>query len=228
MHAGGHSSAGQSSCDGGFMIDLAPLNSVQVDSSARIARVGSGALVGQLDRATSAHGLATTAGTCTNTGLGGYALGGGLGRVSRRFGLGCDNLRAAELITAAGQMVRASAHELENVSGGCAAAAAILASSRPSSMTYTHSEPTVLRGVILWPLAQAKDVLHLLCECTRRAELLHRAALTGQGCGDDRSRCSLVRRCCPGRQAARASAWVRRTCQRYDRAHIVSRSPSEH
>jgi FAD/FMN-containing dehydrogenase len=112
VHGGGHSLSGQSACDHGLMIDVAPMRAIEVDPQAQRARVQAGALLGQLDREAQAFGLATTAGTVADTGVAGLTLGGGVGRIGRRFGLSCDNLKSVELVTADGRWQRAS--ETEN------------------------------------------------------------------------------------------------------------------
>jgi FAD/FMN-containing dehydrogenase len=109
VRGGGHSLSGQSVCEGGLMIDLAPMKSIRVDPLARTARLEPGVLLGQFDREAQAFGLATTAGTVSHTGAAGLTLGGGFGRIGRRFGLACDNLTAADVVTADGRFVRASA-----------------------------------------------------------------------------------------------------------------------
>ena len=111
VRGGGHSLSGQSVCEGGLMIDLTPMKSVHVDPIARVARVEPGVLLGQFDREAQAFGLATTAGTVSHTGAAGLTLGGGFGRIGRKFGLACDNLFAADVITAGGQFVKASEKE---------------------------------------------------------------------------------------------------------------------
>jgi FAD/FMN-containing dehydrogenase len=111
VRGGGHSFSGQSVCDGGLVIDLSPMRSVHIDPTAKVARVEPGTLIGQFDREAQAFGLATTAGTASDTGMAGLTLGGGLGRIGPKFGLTIDNLTGAEVVTADGRFVRANAHE---------------------------------------------------------------------------------------------------------------------
>ena len=111
VRCGGHNITGHAVPDDGLMIDLTALNRVRVDPSRRRAWIQGGALLGSLDRATQAYGLATTAGNVSHTGVGGLTLGGGMGWLARQHGLACDNVVSYELITAAGELVRASATE---------------------------------------------------------------------------------------------------------------------
>ena len=108
VRAGGHSYSGKSSCNGGLMIDLQPMQGVRVDPETRRAYLESGSLLGQLDHECAAFRLATTAGTVSHTGAAGLTLGGGLGRLGRRFGLACDNAASFDIVTADGRFVRAN------------------------------------------------------------------------------------------------------------------------
>src|SRR5439155_3816545 len=109
VRGGGHNYAGHAVADGAVMIDLSAMNAVRVDPAAKRALVGGGAIWENVDAATAAHGLAMTGGVISHTGVAGLTLGGGIGWLTRRCGLACDHLVAAELVTADGRVVRASA-----------------------------------------------------------------------------------------------------------------------
>src|SRR5215218_10231761 len=110
VRAGGHAVTGRALCEG-VVLDVRGMDFVEVDPARRVARVGGGATWAQVDRATQEHGLATTGGRVSSTGVAGLTLGGGSGWLERKHGLACDNLLAAELVTADGERVRASATE---------------------------------------------------------------------------------------------------------------------
>jgi FAD/FMN-containing dehydrogenase len=111
VRGGGHSLPGYSVCEGGIMIDLAPLQGVRVDPKTRRVRVEPGVLLGTMDRETQRFGLVVPAGTVSHTGVAGLTLGGGVGRLQRKFGLTVDSMVGAEMTTADGRSVRASAEQ---------------------------------------------------------------------------------------------------------------------
>ena len=111
VKGGGHNSAGTAVCDDGLMIDLSLMNNVEVNASTKTVKVQGGCLLSMVDAATQKHGLAISSGIISHTGVGGLTLGGGFGWISRKFGLSIDNLLSAEVVTAAGKVVNASATE---------------------------------------------------------------------------------------------------------------------
>jgi len=111
VRGGGHGLSGQSVCDNGLMIDLAPMRSVRVDAARKSARVEPGVVLGELDREALAFGLVTTTGTVSHTGAGGLTLGGGFGRLGRRFGMACDNVTTVDVVTADGRLLEWRRHQ---------------------------------------------------------------------------------------------------------------------
>jgi FAD/FMN-containing dehydrogenase len=168
VRAGGHSLSGQSVCDGGLMIDLSLMRGVRVDPVARTARVESGALLGDLDRESQAFGLATPAGRISHTGVAGLTLGGGFGRLTPRFGLSCDNLRAADVITASGAFVRTSANENRDLIWGLQGGGGNFGVVTSFEYQLHPVAPRMYGGVLLYPLARARELLRFLAEFSER------------------------------------------------------------
>jgi FAD/FMN-containing dehydrogenase len=158
VRGGAHHGAGLSSVDGGVVIDLSGLRDVEVDPDARTVRVGGGATWGEVDAATNEHGLATPSGIISTTGVGGLTLGGGLGHLTRRFGLAIDNLLEADVVLANGDQVRASADENPDlffaIRGGGGNFGVV------TSFTFRlHELSTVIAGPTFWPVESGAEVL---------------------------------------------------------------------
>jgi hypothetical protein len=167
VKGGGHSLSGQSTCDGGLMIDLSPMRTVRVDPVARRAYVGPGTLLGDLDLEAQAFGLITTAGTVSHTGAAGLTLGGGQGRLMRLHGLACDNLRAAEVITAKGEFVRASEKENPDLFWALRGGGGNFGVVTEFEYQLHPFDGTVLGGHIVYPYEQARDAYEFYAEFTR-------------------------------------------------------------
>ena len=158
VRGGGHNVGGRATVDGGVMIDLSAMRYVLVDPRSRTARVAGGTLWGQMNRETQAHGLATTGGVVSSTGVGGLTLGGGLGWLMPKHGMALDNLASAEIVLADGRIVRAAADEHPDLfwavrgGGGNFGVA--------SSLEFRLHEigPIVHGGLIAWPVDRARDV----------------------------------------------------------------------
>jgi FAD/FMN-containing dehydrogenase len=164
VKCGGHSPSGKSTCDRGMMIDLSLLRNVRVDPKARIARVAGGSLLGDMDSETMAHGLVTTAGTVSHTGVGGLTLGGGFGRVARRFGLALDNVRAVDMVTASGEFVRASPDENPDLYWGTRGGGGNFGVVTSFEFALHPMQRQVIGGLLVFPMSEAKQVLTFYSE----------------------------------------------------------------
>lgn len=159
VRSGGHSFPGFSMCDDGLVIDLSKNRHVQVDAAARRARVDAGATWGDLDQATQAHELAVTGGQISHTGVAGLTLGGGMGNLMRKYGLTCDSLISADLVTADGQMITASADENADLFWGLRGGGGNFGVVTSFEFKL-HELPTpIYGGLVAYPLAEAKRVL---------------------------------------------------------------------
>jgi FAD/FMN-containing dehydrogenase len=211
VRGGGHSMSGQSVCDGGMMIHLGPIRGVRVDPTARTARVGAGALLGDLDREAQSFGLVTTAGTVSHTGVAGLTLGGGFGRLARKFGLTCDNLRSADVITAKGEYLRASARENTDLFWGLRGGGGNFGIVTSFEYQLHEMSATVLGGPIMYPFESAREVLTFFADFAQRMpdELSATAALVAPPGGKPMM---IVETCYAGRieDGERAVAELRR------------------
>jgi FAD/FMN-containing dehydrogenase len=158
VRGGGHNGAGLGTCDDGVVVDLAGLKEIEVDPEARTVRVGGGCLWSEVDAATNVHGLATPSGIISTTGVGGLTLGGGIGHLTRKFGLTIDNLLEAEVVLADGEQVRASADENPDlfwaIRGGGGNFGVVT-----SFLFRLHEVDTVVGGPTFWSIEQSAEVL---------------------------------------------------------------------
>jgi len=157
VRAGGHSVSGKSTCDGGLVIDLQQMQGVRVHPAARRAFVEAGSLLGLLDRESTAHGLATTAGTYSDTGAAGLTLSGGFGRLGRRFGLACDNVASFDVVTADGKFAHASDEENPDLYWGLRGGGGNFGVVTAFEYRLHPMNPVVLGGHVAWRWDQARD-----------------------------------------------------------------------
>ena len=158
VRGGGHSALGHSTSEGGIVIDLARMNEVSVDPARRLARTGGGALLGTLDIAAQEHGLVCPVGVVGHTGVAGLTLGGGVGRLQRKLGLTIDSLRAVELVTADGRLVRASADEEPELFWGLRGAGANFGVATSLELDLHPFDGTLHRGVHIHPAADIHEL----------------------------------------------------------------------
>ena len=162
IRGGGHAVAGHAVSDGGVMIDLATMTGVRVDPLARTVQAQGGCLWRHVDHESQALGLAVTGGIVTHTGIGGLTLGGGIGHLMRRYGLTIDSLVSCDLITADGEFLVASADEHPELFWGLRGGGGNFGIVTSFKYRLHSLGPTVLAGVLAWPMADAGDVLRNL------------------------------------------------------------------
>jgi FAD/FMN-containing dehydrogenase len=166
VRAGAHNTAGTAVCDDGLMVDLSMLNKITVDPQDRRARVGGGALLADLDAATQAHGLAVPAGLVSHTGIAGLTLGGGMGWLTRKYGLSIDNLVSAEVVTADGRVLRAAADEHPDLFWAIRGGGGNFGVVTSFEFALHEVDPVVQFGLFFWPLDQGLQALRLAREIT--------------------------------------------------------------
>lgn len=159
VKCGGHSWSGKSTCQDGMQIDLTSYRNVTVDPTRKKAWAAGGSLLGELDHEAMSHGLVTTAGTVSHTGIGGLTLGGGFGRVARRFGLALDNVTGFQLVTADGQLRRANAEENPGLYWGLRGGGGNFGVVTIFEFDLHPMQRQVIAGAVIYPLSQARDVI---------------------------------------------------------------------
>ncbi len=163
IRGGGHNAGGLGVCDDGLVIDLSAMRAIEVDPDRKTVRVQGGATWGEVDAATHEHGLAVPSGIISTTGVGGLTLGGGLGHLSRKYGLAIDNLLAADMVLADGSKVTASADENPDlfwaIRGGGGNFGAVT-----SFLFRANPVHTVQAGPTFWPLEATAEALHFYDE----------------------------------------------------------------
>src|SRR5262249_32533958 len=156
-------------CDGGLVIDLSQMKRVTVDTVGRRATVETGATLADYDAATLAHGLATPLGINSTTGIAGLTLGGGFGWLRREYGMTIDNLESAEVVTATGDVVRASANENSDLFWALKGGGGNFGVVTEFEFRLHPVGPNLLSGLVVYPLSEAKSVLQQYREFMKSA-----------------------------------------------------------
>jgi FAD/FMN-containing dehydrogenase len=159
VRSGGHSFPGFSTCDGGVVIDLRPMRGIRVDPVSRTARAQAGTLLGELDRETQAFGLAAPSGIVTHTGMAGLTLGGGIGWIMRKHGLSIDRLVSVDLVTASGELVKASETENADLFWGVRGGGGNFGIVTDFEFQLVPLGPQVMAGPVFWAMEDAPEVL---------------------------------------------------------------------
>jgi hypothetical protein len=164
VRGGGHAVAGHAICDGGVVIDLSAMTGTRVDPLARTIQAQGGCLNAHLDRESQAFGLAVTGGIVSHTGMGGLTLGGGIGHLMRKFGLAIDALWSCDVVTADGDFVTASEQDNPELFWGLRGGGGNFGIVTNFTFELQPLGPTILAGMVAWPMDQAREVLSFLRE----------------------------------------------------------------
>ncbi len=169
IRGGGHNIAGTAVCDGGLMLDLSPMGGIHVDPAAETVRVEPGCVWGDVDRETQRFGLAVPSGIVSTTGVPGLTLGGGFGWTTRKWGYTSDNLLSADVVTADGQMRRASERDDPELFWAIRGGGGNFGVVTSFEFRARRIGPEVAGGMILWPMARAREVMDFFREFTAAA-----------------------------------------------------------
>jgi FAD/FMN-containing dehydrogenase len=167
VKGGGHNVAGNAVCDGGLVIDLSLMRSVHLDKKSKTARIDGGCLLGDVDAATQLHGMAVSAGVVSHTGVGGLTLGGGFGWISRKHGFTIDNLISADVVTADGRVVTASAEENPDLFWGIRGGGGNFGIATSFEVKAAEIGNEVYSGLIAHPFENAKEYLQFYRDYVR-------------------------------------------------------------
>jgi FAD/FMN-containing dehydrogenase len=167
VRGGGHNVAGFSTCDDGIVIDLSPMKKIEVDKTSQTAKAQAGLTWGEFDKATQEHGLATTGGLVTTTGVAGFTLGGGFGWLVRKYGMTIDNLLSVDMILASGKRVTASSSENPDLFWGVRGGGGNFGIVTSFTFKLHPVGPNVYGGALFYPVSKAKDLLQFYNKWTQ-------------------------------------------------------------
>jgi len=164
VKCGGHSYSGKSTCEGGMQIDLSSYRHARVDPKTRTAYIAGGSLLGELDREAMALGLVTTAGTVSHTGVGGLTLGGGFGRLARRFGLALDNVKGIDIVTADGKFRHASAEQNPDLYWALRGGGGNFGVVTSFEFQLHPMQRQIIGGEVMFPMERAREILRFYAD----------------------------------------------------------------